>query len=262
MTVDAGNLDSARWGAAYDYWSTYLQTGSSPYGGAVGGFSDGDILMPGGQRVPASNALDYYTNLYLSSGQDKEDYYRIADLLVDKGYMSSRADISSYEALVTKAVYVAGNDKFRGKLNPVDVLELLPDSGSNPDGSPRSFSTTSRTVTKTSKTDAKATLNNAYQQMLGRMATDKELAVFQKALNDMEAKNPSVSVSSGTSTTKGGNTSTSSSTNTTGGFNSSQFAADFARSRPEYAEVFAATTFMNVIDDMVRGGATLEGRVQ
>jgi hypothetical protein len=247
------SIDVARWNAAYDYWNEVLKTNT--------GSGYGDVLMPGGAYTTVSNAIDYFTNLYWAEGKNKEDYYRIADMLTAKGYMSGRSDINNYEQWMKLAIDTAST-RYRGKYNPLEVLELLPESEFNPDGSARSFSTTSRSVAISNEGDAKATLNNAYEQMLGRRASDKELAVFQKALNDLEGRNATVTNTSGTSRTTKGNTSTSQSSKTVGGFNAGQFAQDWARSRPEYAETFAATNFMSVIDNMTRGGASLEGRVQ
>jgi hypothetical protein len=249
------NTDVQRWQEIGDYWTNILQTGD--------GSQYGTVYMPGGGEVMVSNARQYYTNLYLSTGKDKQDYYQIADLLIGKGYMTNRADVNNFSAWLDKAVVIAAQaDNRSQRLTPLDILERLPESETGADGSPRSFSTSTRTVNQSSRTDAKATLNNAYQQMLGRMANNKELAAFQKALNDLESKNATVSSLSGTTTSKGGTSSTSQTVRTTGGFNAGQFAQDWARSRPEYAETFAATTFMGVIDEMSRGGASLEGRVQ
>lgn len=246
--------DVARWQAMGDYWTNVMQTGgSSGYG---------TVYMPGGSQIMVSNARQYFNNLYLSTGQDKKDYYSISNMLINKGYMTDPTQYTMFQQLLDNAILVAAQpENVAKKLTPLDILERLPESTTNADGTPRSFSTTSRSVNISSESDAKATLNNAYQQMLGRMATDKELAVFRKALNDLEGKNATVTSTSGTSVSKGGNQSTSQTSKTTGGFNAQQFAQDWARARPEYAETFAATTFMGVIDEMIRGGASLEGKV-
>lgn len=224
----------------------------------------GRVWMPNGQLVPQGQVLGYFNNLFLGTGKDREDYFRMADLLIDKGYMSNRADISGWQTWMGIAVDTAGQEKYRSqKLTPLDIVELLPSSsgGSGEGDGTKTSSSTSRSINLSNRGDAKTSLNNAYEQMLGRRANDKELAAFQKALNDLESKNASVTTQTGTSTSKGDSSSSSFVTKTTGGFNAAQFAEDWARSRPEYAENFAATTFMSVIDNMTRGGASLEGRV-
>lgn len=241
------NTDVERWSAIGEWYTT---TGY------------GNVWMPGTGLIPVADARNYYMNLYLATGKDKEDYYRIADLLIGKGYMTNRADIQGWQGWMNTVIDTAASDQYRlQKLTPLDVIELLPSSETGADGGPKSYSSTTRSTSISNRGDATVTLNNAYQQMLGRRATDKELAAFQKALNELEGKNPTVTTASSTTSAAGGSSSTSASTRSTGGFNAGQFAQEWARSRPEYAENFAATTFMGVIDNMIRGGASLEGRV-
>ncbi len=181
---------------------------------------------------------------------DPKSWNMYKQILADRGYST---DYASVQAQAQRAAIWAANGYSQGK-SIFDFFVALPPSG-NAAGGPRSQ--TNRVVSLSNRGDAAATLNNAYQQMLGRMATDKEVKAFQKALNDLEGKNPSVT--SSTSVNDGSNASYS--TKTTGGFNASQFAADWAMSRPEYAETFAATTFMDVVENLVNSGPSLEGRV-
>ena len=171
-------------------------------------------------------------------------------ILADRGYST---DSASVLAQAKRAALWASDGYNQGK-SIFDFFVALPPSG-NPAGGPKSQ--TQRVVNLSNRGDAAATLNNAYQQMLGRMASDKEIKAFQKALNDLEGKNPSVTSTS--SVNDGSNASYS--TKSSGGFNASQFAADWAMSRPEYAETFAATTFMDVVENLVNSGPSLEGRV-
>lgn len=113
-----------------------------------------------------------------------------------------------------------------------------PGSGS---GGPTSSTTTSTTLS--SESSAAATIDNVFQQELGRMATPDEIRAFQKALNEQQSKNPMVSQYSNS----GGSNQTISSTQS-GGFDAARFATEWAQSRPEYAETQAATSFMDLLD--------------
>lgn len=108
-------------------------------------------------------------------------------------------------------------------------------------GGPTSSTTTSTTLS--SESSAAATIDNVFQQELGRMATPDEIRAFQKALNEQQAKSPMVSQYSNS----GGSNQTISSTQS-GGFDAARFATEWAQSRPEYAETQAATSFMDLLD--------------
>ena len=105
-------------------------------------------------------------------------------------------------------------------------------------------SSNSRTsTTLSSQSDAAGTLDQAMQSELGRRATATEVSGFTTALNAQQRANPQTSRTS----TTGGTDSTTTETYTTG-FDPARFAIEWAQSQPEYAEVQAATTFMDILD--------------
>lgn len=155
-------------------------------------------------------------------------------------------DRKSYESL-SKSLKAAGTT-WGGLLElasysqaPVfDVLDQLAAEG---DGRGGGGSSTSVQVNLSSESQAAAILDQSLQRELGRMATPREIKAFQRALNDAQSQNPTV-----TRTTSGGGASRST---TTGGFDYQRFALEYAQSQPEYAENFAATTFMDLLDKTI-----------
>lgn len=99
--------------------------------------------------------------------------------------------------------------KWTGFMDPETFLAWAIDNGTVTDGSAgngsyggggggggggTTYTQTNITTTLSSADEAKALLNNAAQNYLGRDATDDELAAFKKALNIREKKNPSKTV--------------------------------------------------------------------
>ena len=95
-------------------------------------------------------------------------------------------------------------DRFEG------YKRLQPTGG--PGGGATSFATVSN------PTQAKAYIDNAYQGLLGRDATEKEIISLTKKLNNAELKSKTKTVNGVT----------------TGGINREQFLVDIVKSRPEY----------------------------
>jgi hypothetical protein len=99
-------------------------------------------------------------------------------------------------------------------------------------------------TTISNPTQAKAYINNAYQGLLGRDATEAEVISLTKKLNNAEAK-------SKTKTVKGV---------TTGGINREQFLADIIKGRPEFAkrkDAKKALTAETVLSTARANGLTL-----
>lgn len=111
--------------------------------------------------------------------------------------------------------------------------------------------TTVRTVNITSPDAAKRLVNQAMTSYLGREATKDELDAFTRALNVKEEANPTIQTI--TSTPSG--SVMQQDQRVEGGFDQAQFTADYAQSRPDYAEYRAATdlmgAFMSIIDGPV-----------
>jgi len=100
------------------------------------------------------------------------------------------------------------------------------------------------TATVSNPTQAKAYINNAYQSLLGRDATEAEVLSLTKKLNNAELK-------SKTKTVKGV---------TTGGINREQFLVDIIKARPEYSkrkEAKKALTAETVLSTARANGLTL-----
>lgn len=116
------------------------------------------------------------------------------------------------------------------------------------------FDTTgSRTDTTTSrftKLDAEAAADAAFQEALGQDASPKQAAALRKALNAYAKANPTVSTTDSTYDPETGRELTST-TQSTGGISEAgarQIATNIARQAPNYAEVQAATTYMNALE--------------
>ncbi len=103
---------------------------------------------------------------------------------------------------------------------------------------------TNVTTALSNRQDTESYLNAALGEFLGREATDKEIARFQKALNKQETRNPTIDkgVSSGSGTTA---------TRINGFSGQAQMAKEFAQSRTDYAETTAATTLMDIMESAI-----------
>lgn len=110
-------------------------------------------------------------------------------------------------------------------------------------------------ITQYSGSSAAQQINDEMERRLGRRATQAEVDAYTKALNVASKKEPSTY--EGTTTTaapKGKNTmgsSTSTGTQSTG-FDPTQFARNFAMSQPDYAESFAANTFLGLVEKLLK----------
>jgi len=111
-------------------------------------------------------------------------------------------------------------------------------------------------VSLSSASQAQSILDAAFQQNLGRVATEEEASIFQQALNMMEEMSPSKSVIEGVS----GQRSDSRTQTTTTGFDPRSFAREYTMSMPEYANTFAATTFMDALDSFLKEPNALDDR--
>lgn len=206
-------------------------------------------LTPNTGPESYSKISDYFTYLNVDNKKDWDMYTK---MLGDLGYANDYNGVVSMAQLAMN--WAAKPENYQAGKSVFDYFATLPPAGAA-QGGPRTQ--TSRSVNLSNKGDAANYINNSYQQFLGREASDKEIKAFKKALNDMESANASVTTAT---TTTDGSTS-SASYKTTGGFNAAQFADEWAKSRPDYAETFAATSFMSVVDNLINSGPTLEGKV-
>ena len=110
-------------------------------------------------------------------------------------------------------------------------------------------------VTEYSGSAAAQQISDEMERRLGRRATQAEIDAYTKGVNAQAKKDPSIT--EGSTTTKapsGKNTLGSSTTNQTGktGFDPTMFARNFAMSQPDYAESFAANTFLGLVEKLLK----------
>jgi len=138
----------------------------------------------------------------------------------------------------------------------MEIMEGSSRGGGGGSYGPYSYESTD--VALSSDSGAMEILDQTYQQYLGRVATTEEGQAFKQALNMMEQMNPSRSVIEGVSG-KGTDTRTQT---TEGGFNPRIFARDYAMATPEYANTFAANTFMTALNSFLEEPNAIEQRIE
>lgn len=111
------------------------------------------------------------------------------------------------------------------------------------------------TTTKYSGSSAAQQISDEMERRLGRRATQEEIDMYTQGLNAAAKKEPSVSegVTDAQKPTKEFPRGKSISTGTQStGFDPTMFARNFAMSRPDYAESFAANTFLGLVEKLLR----------
>jgi hypothetical protein len=137
--------------------------------------------------------------------------------------------------------------------DPMDYFMGFVDVSKYGSGADGRFGTTkskTKTTTQYSTSQATVDLMGAYKSELGMEAQPADVQAYQKAVNKAARKEPAIyEATSTTAPGKGGVavTSTTDGTSRTG-FNPAQFAVDYARSNPEFAENFAVRNFMGLIE--------------
>jgi len=152
--------------------------------------------------------------------------------------------------------------------NPWDYFNLVTGDDLNDPTQQPKYGTTKQvqeTTTQYTDSSAAADANKVFKTELGREASAAEIAKYKAGVNAAAAKEPQKY--EGYTTTSPGvkgaslGVSTTKATSTTG-FDPTAFAQNFARSMPDYAESFAARTFLNLIDqslvDPTRVGQVIE----
>ena len=150
------------------------------------------------------------------------------------------------DAVVWTQTYGSGSD---GK--PIKYLDVW--QPGNYQDQAKQYGTTKNqqsTVTSYSTSSAAADITSAYKSELGFEPGAADIAAYRKAVNLAAKKEPATYTTTTTSAPgKGGVLETSKSTAVSGtGFDPTRFAIEYARSNPEYAENYAARTFINLID--------------
>lgn len=193
------------------------------------------------QKVPLDVALGAISDM---RANDPKRYSQLEKLVDANGF-------SSFEDALEVAAFDLGSgerswEQFLGARaqNPAVQAEYAKRQGGS-GGGPFSSTNTQRNLS--SVTQAGAVMDTSFRSELGRTGTKQEAVDFQKALNEQQSKNPTVSRTSGYSS--GG--SSTSNTVTTGGFDPTRFAQEYARSQEGYAERFAGISFMKILDDAI-----------
>lgn len=156
--------------------------------------------------------------------------------------------VEAWGSLVYRAAMTYSLSEGKRKVTPWDVLDLYKDEAqaSGVLGT-QTRTMVSRNVTDIDEGEAWSNLQGTLSQMLGRDPDDQELRDFTYRMNQLAARNPSVSK---TITKYKNGEATSSSTHTKPGFTSADMAMeayDSAQADPDYAEYQAASTYFNAL---------------
>ena len=126
----------------------------------------------------------------------------------------------------------------KSKLSILDIVDTVFKNSDDPlgaGGDPGSGGPSTNTYYQyTPEKDANRVVQDALKAYLGRSATDDELKTFRDALKTEQEENPSVVYDDGAGTQT-----------RTGGMDAQNFAAEWAKSQPEFGNYQAATTFVD-----------------
>lgn len=232
-----------------------INTDSSGLFKPSGGAADSAVVSvytdSGLQQMPVSEVL---LNINKARANNPNLYAQL-EKLVDRNGFSSFQDALEIAAFDANSGGRSWEDFLTARAdNPVIKNEFLKNQrGSGGGGGAFSSTNTQRTLSSVSQ--AGAAMDNSFRAELGRTGTKDEAVAFQKALNEQQSKNPTVSRTSGYSDGSGSSTS---STTTTGTFDPTRFAQEYARSQEGYAERFAGISFMKILDDAISNPNIIE----
>lgn len=239
--------------------------------GSAGSGTGTNMTVNTGKFVPSSKT--YYQAGSAQGTVVSEDPYNLVPEIVsiDKVmmietdlYNNEPAKWEELRKLYTSAGYTSWKDAVEGasfdsnktgrsfmqfltdRANDPIVQRLVAAGGSGGSGG-GPFYSRDTSVNLSSASEAAQIADQTFTQELGRTASDKEAAAFQKALNAQQQANPQVSIQSGTQSSG----SRVSKSKQTGGFDATRFAREYAQSQEGYGERFAGFTFMNVIDKAI-----------
>lgn len=221
-------------------------------------FIPGFTNKPGGRAASPSEAKNWFANLPVNN---PAAYNQFAAAAAARGFAT---DSKTLTRIWTKAVdwTQSLNNPLAGSklgIDPSEYLNYATPAMVAEDPKESKYGTTRQTQineTEYSTSSAAADINQTFRKEVGREATQAEILGYQKGVNQRAAKEPSKSV--GTTTTAPGSSITKMKTTT--GFDPTMFAQNYARSMPDYAESFAARTFLNLIDQSL-SDPTRIGRV-
>lgn len=166
--------------------------------------------------------------------------------------LAKKAGYSSWEA----AMAGAANDPLKNERGYMDFLQaqadkvkaLGLDTGLDGEGYKGPVTTNYTMVNESSTSEAGSDIDTVFQEEMGRMATEAEIRLYQRLLNQQQRANPELR--SYYSDNADGPTNTVKDSQS-GGFDARRFATEFVRSRPDYAETYAGTKFMDILDRFI-----------
>ncbi len=250
-TTPASSIGRMPWQQAAQVSIPQDQFGSVVYLGATHaeqrtGSGDSEFHMNANSGVKQFSTIDNVNNVYLQFKPDEQQ--RFVDFL-DAYYGKGKWDQTKAAPFWKNAVMLAATAYMRGdEVTPWDAMKSFVD-GAIKDGSAPSVSSGMHVgyrdvqTTLTNRTQAKALVDNALSNYLGRSATEEETQQFLAALNSQEKSSPQVTEGSRSYNAKGASTGTSATTQ--GGIDPAEFAKEWAMSREGSAEHAAATTYLD-----------------
>ncbi len=195
-----------------------------------------------------------YSAATAKKGSEARKYYdRFVAILKKSGIPESK-----WQSVWSDAVDWVGTPGSGSTGDPSMYLNVWnPGDYTKGDGSTKKYGTTknrTETTTQYSASNAADYLSKTFEQEIGRTATKEEIDAYIAGVNAAAKKEPSVY--EGTTTNapgKGGllETTTTKATQTTG-FDPAIYAANFARSRPDFAESFATKNFLKIIQGVLK----------
>ena len=208
-----------------------------------------------------SDNTDFLTNLVVTNNKE---YRKIANSLINLGVVGRNANfrtINNYWQSMT-VLAAAYNKAHPGAQKTTGEYILMAEqasggsggSGGGGGGGGGGNGTTVQTqksVNISSAKDAKAFINQAFQQQVGRDATADEIKQFRTSLNDEEKKNPTITKT--TQTVSGSNVSSTS--ESTGGMDRGAYMLEQGKKAKDYAEFQTETTYMDALMSAISGGA-------
>ena len=205
------------------------------------------IAIPGFTKrgVTPDEAKNWFTNL---PETNPAAYQAFANAAGARGFATDRKTLTKIWNKGVDWTQVVNNPLSANPsgIDPSSYLDYATPAALEDDTSGQ-YGTTKQTDIRTtsfSTSSAAADINKVFSQEVGREATAKEIAEYQKGANERALKEPSKYVGQ-TTTAPGSSVSKGSQTT---GFDPTEFAKSYARSAPDYAENFAVRTFLDLID--------------
>lgn len=173
----------------------------------------------------------------------------VAQMMADAGLIESSSNYVQARAVWQDAVEEASQYTAMGKqVSPMEMLNIM---GGLRESRGGTTTQTSRSTTEVSRAAARQSIRAIYQDQLGRDPTEDEMSRYTAMIQGQARSNPTVST---TTTTTDGSGNTTSDTKTTPGYGLDD-AQEATRSKveqnPEYGAFQAATTYFNVLENVV-----------